>query len=86
MQKNKQPREFIKQFKGIFKKVITIKIPDEPNSCNPYDLKKMAQQFNIDCDVATNFQSAIKKLSNKREKIIASFGSLYLVGKILDLN
>lgn len=86
MQKNKQPREFIKQFKGIFKKVITIKIPDEPNSCNPYDLKKMAQQFNIDCDVATNFQSAIKKISNKREKIIASFGSLYLVGKILDLN
>ena len=31
-------------------------------------------------------ESAIKKLSSKKPKVIAFFGSLYLVGKILSLN
>ena len=77
---------FIKQFRGVFKKIIAVKIPDEPNTCNPYKLKKLAEQFNIKCDVAPSIKSAIKKLSSKKPKVITSFGSLYLIGKILSLN
>ncbi len=86
MQKHKNPELFMKQFIGVFKKIITVKIPDEPNTCNPYKLKKIANQFNIKCDVAPNIKFAIKKLSSKKQKVIVSFGSLYLVGKILSLN
>jgi len=86
MQKHKHPELFIKQFKGIVKKIIAVKIPDEPNSCNPHHLKNMANRSGINCDVAPNIESAIKQLSNKKPKVIASFGSLYLIGKILSLN
>ena len=86
MQKHKNPQLFIKQFNSVFKKIITVKIPDEPNSCKPQQLKQIANQSGIKCDVAPNIESAIKLLSNKKPKVIASFGSLYLIGKILSLN
>ena len=86
MQKHKHPELFIKQFKGIFKKIITVKIPDETNSCKPQQLKQIANRSGIKCDVAPSIESAIKLLSNKKPKVIASFGSLYLIGKILSLN
>ena len=86
MQKHKHPELFIKQFKGIFEKIIAVKIPDEPNSCKPHYLKNIANRSDIKCDVAPSIKSAIKQLSSKKPKVIASFGSLYLVGKILSLN
>ena len=86
MQKHKRPELFIKQFKGIFKKIIAVKIPDETNSCLPRHLKNMANRSGIKCDVAPTIASAIKQLSDKKPKVIASFGSLYLIGKILSLN
>jgi len=75
MQKHKHPELFIKQFEGIFKKIIAVKIPDEANSCKPQRLKQIANQFGIKCDVAPSIESAIKQLSNKKPKVIASFGS-----------
>jgi len=86
MQKHKHPELFIKQFKGVFKKIIAVKIPDESNSCKPQQLKQIANQFSIKCDVAPSIESSIKQLSNKKPKVIACFGSLYLIGKILSLN
>ena len=86
MQKHKNPELFIKQFKGIFKKIIAVKIPDEANTANPKKLQKIANRLNIKCNTAGGIQSAIGQLSNKREKVIACFGSLYLVGKVLSLN
>ena len=38
--KNKNPDKLIKNFKGIFKKLVTFKIPEEPNALSSYDLKK----------------------------------------------
>ena len=86
MQKHKQPELFIKQFKGIFKKIITVKIPDESNSCKPHYLKNIANRFDINSNVAPNIKSAIRQISDKKPKVIVSFGSLYLIGKILSLN
>ena len=86
MQINKYPKKFIKHFKGIFKKIIVVKIPDEPSACNPQMLQKIANQLNIKCNTAPNISSAIDQISNKEEKVITCFGSLYLVGKILSLD
>ena len=86
IQKNKQPEQFLREFKGVFKEIITIKIPDEINSLSPDSLEKIANQLNFKCRTAPNINSAITKLSNKKEKVIVCFGSLYLVGKILSLN
>ena len=86
MQRNKKPEIFIKQFKGIFNKIVTVKIPNEPNACTAEELRKIANENNISCDVAANIPSAIKTLSSNKEKIITCFGSLFLAGKILSLN
>jgi len=81
MQKHKQPELYLKYFRGIFKKIIAIKIPDEPNTCHPQKLKKIANQNGIKCEIASDIKSSIKKISNKKTKTIISFGSLYLAGK-----
>jgi len=86
IQSNKEPEQFIKQFRGVFKKIIAIKIPNEPNSCKPVDLKKILDKYSIKSDTAKNIHSAFKQVSSSKKKIIACFGSLYLVGKILTLN
>ena len=53
MQKHKHPELFIKQFKGIFKKIIAVKIPDdETNSCKPQQLKQIANRSDIKCSAS----------------------------------
>ena len=86
MQKHKHPELFIKQFRGIFKEIVAVKIPDEPNSCKIHQLKNIANRFGIKCYATLNIESAIKQLSSKKPKVIVLFGSLYLIGKVLSLN
>ena len=45
MQKHKHPELFIKQFRGIFKEIVAVKIPDEPNSCEINQLKNQQSSF-----------------------------------------
>ena len=85
MQKNKLPELFIKSFKKIFKKVITVTIPNEPNALKAEKLKKISQKYML-TDTAPNIQTALKKISSKEKKTIVIFGSLYLVGKTLSEN
>ena len=61
MQSHKQPEFFIRHFKKIFKKIVVIKIPDEPNTCNTQELKKIANQQDIECYIASDIKSATKK-------------------------
>ena len=84
--KNKDSHKLIKNFKGIFKKIVTIKIPDEPNAMSSYDLYKIAKKNNFKADESKNIKDAFKKISSKEKKIIVIFGSLYLVGQALSLN
>ena len=86
IQKNRDPKEFLKNFKGIYSKIIAIKIPDEPAACNPVELKKIANKMKIKCEIAPNIVSALKMLSSGEKKIITFFGSLYLAGKVLNIN
>ena len=86
MMKNKEPDLFIKQFKGIFKKVITMPIKNEKNCMSAKDLKSIAKRNKLNVDKANNFKEAIKKISSREKKLISCIGSLYNVGNILNEN
>ena len=86
MQKNKIPNEFLKNFKGIFNKVITIKIPNEKNACSAIELKNIASRQNYNVDTAKNIKDSLKKLYSKEKKIIVFMGSLYWIGYVLKNN
>ena len=85
MQKNKLPNQFIKSFNKIFKRLITITIPNEPNAIKADKLKKIGNKY-ILTDAANNIQTSLKQLSSKENKTIVIFGSLYLVGYVLSKN
>ena len=85
MQKNKLPENFIKSFNRIFKKIITVKITNEPNALKAEQLKSIAQKY-MPTKTAPNIQSALKQLSSKEKKTIVIFGSLYLMGDVLSKN
>ena len=86
MQKNKVPDEFLKEFKGIFKKIITVKIPNEPNSCSAKQLMNIANDQNYNVEIAKGIKQALHSLSSKEKKLIVVMGSLYWVGSVLKEN
>ncbi len=86
MMKSKEPHLFIKQFKGIFKKIITMPIRNEKNSMTAIDLKVIAKKNGFNVDNANNFNEAIEKITSPDKKLISCIGSLYNVGNILNKN
>ncbi len=86
MMKNKDPSNFIKQFKGIFKKIYTLPINGEKNSMYPETLAKIARKHNISASSFKDLNNVLKEISNKEKKIICVFGSLYQCGNILKKN
>ena len=85
MQKNKLPHQFIKSFNKIFKKLITINIPNEPNALKADELKNIGKKY-MQTISARNIQTALKLVSSKENKTVVIFGSLYLVGEVLGNN
>jgi dihydrofolate synthase/folylpolyglutamate synthase len=85
MQKNKLPNQFIRSFNKIFKKIITVTIPNEPNALKAAELCSICQNY-IPSSVAPNIQVALKELSSIEKKTIVVFGSLYLAGEALSKN
>ena len=86
MMKNKEPDLFIKQFKNMFKKLITIPIKNEQSSMTSKELYNIALKNKFNVEKANNFNEALKKISSKEKKLIVCFGSLYSVGNILNKN
>ena len=86
MMKNKEPDLFIKQFKGIFKKIITIPIENEQNCMSAKDLKAIAKKNQFNVIKANNFNEAINYITSSDKKLISCIGSLYNVGNILNKN
>ena len=84
--KNKNPNENIKNFKGIFKKLITIKIPNETNALSASELKKIGVKNRFDTEESKNIKDALNKIPNSKRNLIVIFGSLYLVGYVLSIN
>jgi len=86
MMKNKEPDLFIKQFKGIFRKIITVPIENEKNCMSAKDLETIAKKNQFNVDKANNFNEAINKITSQDKKLINCIGSLYNVGNILNKN
>ena len=86
MTKNKEPDLFIKQFKGIFKKIVTMPIENEKGSESAGKLNKIAFKNKIVSETAYNLKDALKKISSSEKKLIVAFGSLYAAGSILNKN
>ena len=86
MTKNKEPDLFIKQLKGVFKKIVTMPIENELNSVSANDLYKVATKNKLKAEKSKNFKEALKKISSKEKKLIVCFGSLYNCGNILNKN
>ncbi|MDA8688225.1 hypothetical protein N9L69_01610 [Candidatus Pelagibacter bacterium] len=86
MMKNKEPDIFIKQFKDIFKKIITVPIENEQGSMSAKELSSIALKNKFNVEKANTFNEALKKISSKEKKLIVCFGSLYNVGNILNKN
>ena len=86
MTKNKQPDLFIKEFKGLFKKIVTMPIANEFNSVSANELYKVAAKNKFKVEKSNNFTEALKKISSKEKKLIVCFGSLYNCGNILNKN
>ena len=86
MTKNKDPNKFIKQFKGIFKKIVTVDIENESASLSKNKLSKIAKKNCNNVEIAENFDKALQKITSKERKIICIFGSLYLCGNVLKKN
>ncbi len=86
MTKNKEPDLFIKQLKGVFKKVVTMPIENEFNSVSVNELYKVAFKNKFKVEKSNNFIEALKKISSKEKKLIVCFGSLYNCGNILKKN
>ena len=85
MQKNKLPDPFIKSFKKIFKKLVTVPIPNEPNALTAIELQNIGQKY-MPTIAAQNVTSALRQISNNERKTIVIFGSLYLIGDVLSKN
>ena len=86
MTKNKEPDLFIKQLKGVFKKVITMPIESEINSVSAKELCKIATKNKFKSEKSDSFTEALKKISSNEKKLIVCFGSLYNCGDILNKN
>ena len=86
MKKNKEPDLFIKQFKGVFKKIVTIPIENELGSMSSKELSQIALKNKFNVEKANSFYEALNKISSKEKKLIICFGSLYNVGNILNKN
>ena len=86
MMKNKEPDLFIRQFKSVFKKIITIPIENEKGTINANKLYQIALKNEFNVDKADNFNEALKKISSEEKKLIVCFGSLYSIGNILNKN
>ena len=85
MQKNKLPNQFIKSFNKIFKKIITVTIPNEPSALKAEKLRSISQKY-MPSNTSPNIRKALKQLSSTEKKTIVIFGSLYLIGEVLSKN
>ena len=86
MTKNKEPDLFIKQLKGVFKKIVTMPIENEYNSVPACELYKIASKNKLIAEKSGNFTEALNRISSREKKLIVCFGSLYNCGNILNKN
>jgi len=86
MLNNKNPGEFLKPFKGLAARIITLKIPDEPNAYEAEVLSQIASDLGFAAEPASSLYEALSSLKSHYPHAprIAICGSLYLAGHVLN--
>ena len=77
---------FIKNLRGVFKKVVTMPIEKEFNSVSANKLYKIAIKNKFKAEKSDSFTEALRKIRSSEKKLIVCFGSLYNCGNILNKN
>tara|TARA_B100000941_G_C28507834_1_gene558571 strand:- start:2500 stop:3762 length:1263 start_codon:yes stop_codon:yes gene_type:complete len=85
MSKGKDPKNFIREFKGIFNDIFAVPFGSEKACFDPMKLAAIKIK-GLNIKVGKNFNQAINKISDNKKKIICIFGSLYLCGDVLKKN
>ena len=86
MMKNKQTDLFVKNLRGIFKKIYTVPIENEKGSLKSKELHKIVLKNKIKSESCKSFHEALRKISSKETKLCVALGSLYQTGNILNKN
>ena len=86
MMKDKDHYEFMSIFKSIVDRVILIDIHRQDGAISKEEFKKKIDNLNLNVELSTGIEDAIKTLSKNNNSITLCLGSLYLVGEILNLN
>ena len=86
MMKDKDHHEFMSIFKNIVDRVILIDIHGQDGAISKEEFKKKIDNLNLNIELSTGIEEAIKTLSKNNNSITLCLGSLYLVGEILNLN
>ena len=86
MMKDKDHHEFMSIFKNIVDRVILIDIHGQDGAISKEEFKKKINNLNLNVELSTGIEEAIKTLSKNNNSITLCLGSLYLVGEILNLN
>ena len=86
MMEDKDHFEFMKSFKGIVNSVTVIDIPGEEGAISKNNLRDKIKNLNFNLKISNNIEEAIKLNSKNENQILLCIGSLYLTGKILNLN
>ena len=68
MTKNKEPDLFIKQFKGLFKKIVTINWKWK-NSLSANELQKISSINKINTITGKSFYDSLKKISSNEKNL-----------------
>jgi dihydrofolate synthase/folylpolyglutamate synthase len=82
----KDPAAYIRQFSNCFS-ITTITIPSEENAIPAKELKNKLEDQCAEVAVSSSISEAVKSVNEANENTrILICGSLYLAGKVLEVN
>ena len=84
MMTNKEHEKYISHFKGL-SSLITVDIPNQPNSISGKELKEKFKNRN-NTSYADSIENALTTIKPNQGDIILITGSLYLAGEVLNIN
>ena len=83
---SKKPEEFIAQIAKFFDEIQTVEIVSNSNSYTCLELAKLVEKYGKKGAYADSVESAIKEITKRQKGRILIFGSLYLLGDVLQKN
>jgi dihydrofolate synthase/folylpolyglutamate synthase len=87
MLSNKDAAAFVRPFRGLAEKVITITIPSETNAFAAEELARIVRGEGLIAEPARSIEAAVRRASAEQAGVrLLICGSLYLAGNVLALH